>query len=302
MVQVIIAGSTLHTLECAQTLANDSRFHINAVLTPVPKPVGRKQVVTKNPLHEFAEKNEIPVVFVEKKINDTLKAELSAYPCDILLVVDFGYFVPNWLLELPSIGPVNIHPSDLPRYRGSSPGQFALVFGERNSAITLIRMDEKLDHGPVISKLFFPVDANWKAVDYYAHAFMVASRQLPELLEAYLKNPKNLTPQPDESPTPVARMLSRTDGFVPFEALKNISRDGVSAINIPFLAGYGLPASTENLYNLWRGLTPWPGIWTEIEGKRVKLLEMEISAGKLKLTKIQLEGRTPTADLIKLGL
>lgn len=296
MISVIVAGSTERTLLCAKSLANDPRFEITGVLTPSPKPTGRKQIVTKNSMHQWAEESKIPVLLIEKKIDEGIRQTLStghwALSPDFLLVVDFGYIVPQWLLDIPTIAPVNIHPSDLPKYRGSSPGQFALTFGEKESAVTIMVMDAKLDHGPIITKIPFSVAADWTAPDYYAHAFLLATQDLPEILLKYSRDRLSTT-QPDVSPTPTARMLTRNDGFVPYTSLKALLNHETPSEPIAFLEKYQQTTNNENVYNLWRGLTPWPGLWTLVDGKRMKLLTFHMDGEKLYLDQVQIEGENP---------
>lgn len=294
---IVIAGSTARTRLCAEALGEDSRFEVIGVLTPSPRAVGRQQVITNNPLHALALEHDLPIVSIDTKINERVRDTLrETFPApDFLLVVDFGYIVPQWLLDWPSIAPVNIHPSDLPKYRGSSPGQFALIFGEETSAVTIMQMDAKLDHGPVITSQQFQVDPEWTSVDYYEHAFSLATSILPDTLARYATDQKSV-PQPDESPTPVARMLRRDDGFVPFETFKALvqGNEGVS-VPIPFLELFGIETNKQTLYNLWRGLTPWPGLWTTIpkdgQEKRMKLLSFHMNEGTLYIDEVQIEGK-----------
>ncbi len=297
---VVIAGSTERTLLCAKALAKDSRFEIVGVLTPSPKPIGRKQVVTKNPMHQWAEVNHIPVILVEKKLDSeiqkTLNSQLSSL--HFLLVVDFGYIVPQWLLDIPTIAPVNIHPSALPKYRGSSPGQFVLAFGEKDSAISVIVMDALLDHGPIITKIPFEVDPTWTSADYYAHAFSHIAHRLPDILAGFADN-RHSTAQPDTAPTPTARMLTRDDGYVPYQTLRRLIANDKRQMTsdkleeVPFLSTYKLPATSYQLYCMWRGLTPWPGLWTLVDGKRMKLLSLHMDGEKLFLDEVQFEGEKP---------
>ncbi|MEP7166712.1 MAG: formyltransferase family protein [Candidatus Woesebacteria bacterium] len=281
---IVIAGSTERTKLCATALVHDPRFSLQAILTPSPKSIGRKQIVSKNAFHEWSEENQIPVHLVEKKIDEKIRTDLETiHPKpDFLLVVDFGYIVPKWLLAWPSIAPVNIHPSALPKYRGSSPGQFVLMAGEKESAVSFIVMDEKLDHGPLITALPFTIKEDWTASDYYFKAFSLAQEKIGDILFEFAKHQESL-PQPDESPTPVAHMLTREDGFVPFETLLLSINTGKDA---------------EKLYNRWRGLTPWPGIWTTVhiagQEKRMKVLKTHIDGEKFVLDEVQVEGKNPT--------
>ncbi len=293
-----LAGSTHHTVLCADAIFSDPRFHLTSVLTPIPKPIGRKQTLTKNPVHLWAEKNNIPVVLIEKKIDESIRKTINdtLSPPDLLLVVDFGYIVPHWLLDWPSVAPVNIHPSDLPKYRGSSPGQFTLLFGEKNSAVTLIVMDAKLDHGPIITKLAFKVNDTWTAQEYYSYAFDLVKKDLATMLFEFATSlERKAEQQPDESPTPVARQLTRDDGFVPYQTLQFLLHEKTVTSPVPFLENYKLSTTNSHLFNMWRALTPWPGLWTTIEvqgvEKRMKLLKFHFENEQLFLDEVQIEGK-----------
>lgn len=300
-IQVLVAGSTHYTKVCAQSLTADSRFQVTGVLTPFPKPIGRKQEITKNPLHLWALEQQLKVTHVQNKINEATKVELGTEKPDILLVVDFGYIVPKWLLSYPKIAPINVHPSDLPNWRGSSPAQFGLLFGERQAAVSIMKMDEKLDHGPIVGKIYFEIEPDWTAATYYQHAYELVAKQLADMLFDVVRNPNEATPQPEISPTPIARMLTRQDGFVPLEALHNILENKEAGTKVPLLEAYGLPSIPASLFNMWRGLSPWPGLWTSVikndKSVRVKLLKMILTSQRLILKSIQYEGKTPTSEI-----
>lgn len=294
---VWIAGTTARTVICAKALAADPRFELTLIITPNPKPVGRQQQITQNPLHQFATQHDLPVILVEKKIDSILhdKLDTIAKP-DFLLVVDFGYIVPQWLLDLPIIAPLNVHPSALPAFRGSSPGQFVLASGLTQSAVTLMVMDAKLDHGPLVAQFPFAVEESWTAGDYYHAAFELVGTTLAESIATFAKK-KISTPQPDISPTTVARMLERDDGFIPWDILTALSRGIPSPTPLPIHTLLGVDTTPQTVVNLWRGLHPWPGIWTEcmIQGtkKRVKILGCKLQGNSLTITQVQVEGKTP---------
>jgi len=284
---VAIAGSTQNTRLCAEALAADERFEITSILTPTPRVIGRKQLVTHNPLHAFAVEKNIAVVLVEKKINGDVQQEISALvEPDFLLVVDFGYIIPNWLLAWPKIAPLNIHPSLLPRWRGSSPGQFVLLNGEKESAVTLMVMDAQLDHGPIITQLPFSVEEKWTQTEYYAKSFALICEKLPALMTQFAEGTLVTTPQPEESPTAVAGRFQREDGFVSWSVLQEV----LAADNTPL---------AQKLCNMIFALQPWPGVWTLVPTqngeKRLKILDVDLVEGKLELLKVQLEGKNITS-------
>lgn len=291
---VVVAGSTERTLLCAKALSEDPRFEIVGVLTPSPRPIGRKQIITKNPMHQWAEVNQIPTILIEKKIDASIQELMHSQfsIVNFLLVVDFGYIVPQWLLDFPSIAPINIHPSKLPSYRGSSPAQFALIFGEKESAVTIMVMDALLDHGPIITKFPFEVGPTWTASGYYEYAFSHVVHKLPEVFAGFADT-RHSTPQPDVSPTPTARMLTRDDGFISHQTLVSLLNQETPKEPVAFLEKYQRSTNNENVFNLWRGLTPWPGLWTVVDGKRMKLLSFHMDGQKLILDEIQMEGEKP---------
>lgn len=300
---VVIAGTTKNTALCAAALHGDPRFTLTGVLTPEPKLVGRKQILTKNPLHKFAETHDLNISLVEKRITDETRSDLeqkSAARPDFLLVVDFGYIVPKWLLEWPTKAPLNVHPSALPKWRGSSPGQFSILYGDKQSAVTLMIMNESLDEGPVIIQHEFEVDPNWTQQDYYQHSFKIVFETLADDIAAFAAGELTATPQPDATPTPIARRLSKADAFVSWtnvlEAMNGeMSVKFESKLLEAALGDHSSPADL--LSHAARALNPWPQLWTEIPTskgkKRMKILSVGVKNNKLELEEVQVEGQTP---------
>ncbi len=309
-----IAGSTQHTTTCAQAIAADPRFEVSFVLTPSPKALGRKQIVTENPLHEWANLNSIPSVLIDTKITTAVRSEvenvnLLGRPIDFLLVVDFGYLVPNWLLELPKLAPLNVHPSALPDWRGSSPGQFVLLSGAKRSAFTLMRMSPRLDDGPIIWQEWFDVNPIWTHADYYQTAFSILAPGLAGQIAAYAQSVIDGSPahtlQPELSPTPVARRLTKEDGMVAWQRVKKlingeiVEDDSSDSPLLHELTNNSGQSWLEILPRAARALSPWPGLWTIVPTskgpKRMKLLSILIAEGKLALEQVQIEGQLPAA-------
>ncbi len=311
-ITIVLAGTTEYTRWCAETLVNDPSFVITHVLTPIPKLVGRKQILTENPLHQWATANSVPGTLIEERVDRAIKAELSQLPQPaLLLVVDFGYFIPRWLLEWPTVGPLNIHPSQLPRWRGSSPGQFPLLYGDPTSAITLMSINEEFDAGPILAQLPFDISPHWTAHDYYQHAFSLMMLQLPALIKKYVKGQLPPRQQPTASPTAVARKLTRDDGYVSWELVQRL----VAGSQQPSLCDFNEVSPilldafsvTGNIYQVIersiRAFTPWPGLWTEVPTihgqKRLKLLSARLQHDKnattcrLEPLIVQLEGKQP---------
>lgn len=300
---IAVAGSTERTVRCAEALSSDIRFHIPWILTSKPKPIGRTQTLTANPLHKFATAQQIPTILIDKKIDADIKVKIDkSEKINFLLVVDFGYLVPQWLLQLPSSAPLNIHPSTLPKWRGSSPGQFVLLYGEKQSSVTLMIMNESLDEGPILTQLPFAVAPNWTQIEYYHQAFELIATQLPELIVKFDEGELKPVTQPTHSPTPIATRLSRQDGFIPWEVLqKSMLGQPATIESLSSVIQQAMSSHTsisELLADACRAFSPWPGVWTVVktakDETRLKILTCHQEHGRLILKKVQLEGKQPS--------
>ena len=144
---------------------------------------------------------------------------------------------------------INVHGSLLPKYRGASPIQTAIVNGEKETGVTIMLMDEKMDHGPILSQKELPIDPNDTFTTLASKMAMVGSELLLNTLPESLNGKLETKPQ-DESQATFTKLLTKKDGLVDFNK------------------------TAEQIYNLYCGLIPWPGIWTTWNGKRLKLLKI----------------------------
>jgi len=269
---------------------------VKLVVTQPDQPVGRKQILTPTPVNKVAEKY--------KGSEDTKFFAVFCFPSknfgieltniDLVLVYAFGEIIPKEILDLPKYGFWNIHPSLLPKYRGSSPIASPIIAGDKTTGITIIKMDEKIDHGPIIAQQSLTIEKTDKRPDLEVKLTNLAFEMFKKLIGEDTKffavfgfPPKNfgikpLTPQDHQQAT-YTKKLTKQDGFIEFENLK-----------------LKIENSPEKLYNLFRGLYPWPGIWTMIkpiqlrqlyEAKRLKITDLELVNGKLIIKKVQLEGK-----------
>lgn len=314
--KIAIAGSSKYTVMMAETLQKDARFKICYTLSPTPKLIGREQILTKNPLHLWSEKEKITSLLVEKKIDETLREQLSkTAEIDFLLVVDFGYLIPSWLLQLPKIAPLNIHPSLLPKWRGSSPGQFCLLFRNlnqegQNSAVTLMIMNEGLDQGPIIAQLPFNIEENWTQDEYYQHAFTLIASKLGDLINDLADKKIKIQDQPIQSPTMTARRLTKEDSFIAWSDLEKLMdanlekvvslRDGKKLLSDVLNDSEICKDKTDQIklvINASKAFSPWPGLWTTVKTskgeKRMKIFSSHANKNKLTLDQVQIEGKTP---------
>jgi methionyl-tRNA formyltransferase len=317
--KLAIAGSTNYTRQIAENIAADDRFSIDWILTPKAKKVGRKQILQNNPLAQFAQENKIETFFLDKKIQkEELLPQIENQTIDFLLVVDFGYFVPSWLLKFPQIAPLNIHPSWLPRWRGSSPGQFALLFqdftrdfqgekiGGKKSAVTLMEMNQGLDQGPIIHQDFFEISENWLQNDYYQAAFDLICQNLGDKIIAFAETSQK-TEQTENSPTPLARRVNKDDLFIDWKILEKMISEDSQKIEIKksekllqsILADENFCQNKieqiDFVKNAAKAFASWPNLWTVVStqkgAKRMKILDAHRADNRLDLTLVQLEGK-----------
>ena len=168
------------------------------------------------------------------------------------IVAQYGLIIPKKIIDAFPNGMINVHGSLLPKYRGASPIQAALVSGEKETGITIISMDEKMDHGPILSQAKTAIDMDdiytTLAPKLAAEGLILLLNTIPEWLSGNIK----VLPQ-DESLATFTKLLNKEDGLVDFRK------------------------TNEEIYNQYRGLTPWPGIWTVWNNKRLKLLKIKKS-------------------------
>lgn len=268
-------------------------IEVKVVVTQLDQKVGRKQILTSTPVKIIALKHGLEIFEIKNlKLIENLKLKIKNF--DLCLVYAFGDLIPKELLDLPKYGFWNIHPSLLPKYRGPSPIATALINGDKITGVTLIKMDEEIDHGPIIAQESLTIknndkrpDLEKKLTDLGFKMFNSVILNLVQDLKTRSRNKFGMTLKPQKhSLATYTKKLSKQDGFIEFEKLKKI-----------------LQPTTYNLqpiYNLFRGLYPWPGIWTLVkpiqprqldEAKRLKITDLGFANGKSIIKKVQLEGK-----------
>lgn len=268
-----------------QALIDCKQYEIIGVVTQPDRPVGRKQILEQSPVKEIALKNKL-TIFQPESLK-TFDFRLSTF--DSSIVCQYGLIIPKTVLALPKKGTINIHTSLLPKYRGASPIQTTLMNGETESGVTLMLMDERMDHGPILAQEKVAISPDDTTETLSKKMAPVAAQLLTKNLPLFLAG--KLTPQvQDENLVTTCKILSRDDGKINFSD------------------------SAQTIYNKFRGLTPWPGIWTTWDNKRVKLLNIRPSnlslspglvkidnnklhigttKGSIEIIELQLEGKKP---------
>ncbi len=270
------------------------------IITQPDKPVGRNQILTKSPVKTLGEEYGIEVF---DEMSDTLMSKLAT--CDIALVFAYGKIIEEDFLRALKHGIWNVHPSLLPKFRGASPVVYPLLLGETTTGISLIQMDKYMDHGPLIAQQNYPIKP-----DEMHHALLhnLIDKSYDMVVDAVKKigtDPLVLTDQKEESKT-YTKILSRDDGHISLEKLKGCLKNEIlNAEDFPDIIQEYVEKNPQEeilekkglhvLWNMYRALSPWPGIWTEVEfegqKKRLKIVEMACKNGEPSITKVQLEGK-----------
>jgi methionyl-tRNA formyltransferase len=292
--KLLLAGTPSTSVLVASAVAT-AGHEVVGVLCPFPKPVGRKKIVTASQLEQWAVQKNVPIFHVDKDVLQSEKLKTALPPADALIVADFGYLIPSWLLHHPKYGGINLHPSLLPRWRGATPVPFTLLFGDKETGMSIIQMNEQFDMGAVISQEKIEVLEDDATPVLLERCFEKGATLILEVLKKVETGTVEAIPQPKESPTPMTRKFTKQDGFVPVEVIRAVEKgEIVETPQASLLREYRLPQAPTSLINMYRALHPWPGIWSENSKKqRVKILHCSLLSGKIHIDEIQRESSLP---------
>ncbi len=251
MIHIVYFGTSQPSAQVLETLATTEGFHVAAVITQPSKPVGRNLMVTPSPVKVTAERLEIKVLEPETLKNFDLNNEqLAINSIDLFLVFAYGLIIPQAILDIPTYGSINIHPSLLPKYRGPTPIQSALLNGETETGVSIMLLDAKMDHGPILAQTKMTIDPDDTTPVLTEKLLADATPLLLKIIPDYVDGKMKPTEQNHDAAT-ICTMLSRDDGKIDWNK------------------------SAQEIYNMYRAFTPWPGIWTTWNGKRLKLLKIK---------------------------
>ena len=224
-------------------------FGVKLVVTQPDRPSGRGMELAASPVKRTALALDLPVIQPDKiKNNDDFRRQLEQIASEAIIVVGYGRIIPQWMIDLPPLGNINLHASLLPKYRGAAPIQWAIANGEQITGVTTMRIDAGLDTGDILLRAeehILPGDT----------ALTLAPRLAQtgaELMISTLAGLKNgtINPRPqDNSQATIAPILKREDGQIDF------SRTAIDA------------------WNRLRGFQPWPGAYTKFRGKALQIHE-----------------------------
>lgn len=227
----------------------EAGYEVAGVVTQPDKPKGRGKTMLPTPVKEEALKHGFPVYQPVKVRDPEFLQVLEKLDPDIIVVAAFGQIIPKSILELPKYGCINIHASLLPKYRGAAPIQQAVIDGEKESGVTIMRMGTGLDTGDMISRIVVPIAKDETGGTLFDKLAEAGAKLLVETLPHIFDGTAVYEKQPEESPTPYAGMITKQMGLINF---------GKSAAE---------------LERLVRGLNPWPSAFTFWNGKTLKVWE-----------------------------
>lgn len=262
---------------------------IAAVYTRAPRPAGRGMDVQRTPVEQEARRLALGVHTPRSLKDEEAQAAFRAYNADAAVVVAYGLILPKSVLETPRLGCFNIHASLLPRWRGAAPINRAIMAGDTESGITIMKMDEGLDTGAMAMAERMPIGADTTAGDLHDAMSRLGADLMLRALAAAERGSLSLTPQPDMGVTyaeKISKGETRIDWSKPWK----------------------------QVHDHIRGLSPFPGAWFEIDGVRIKALRstkgdgsgaagtalddrltIACGTGAVRLTDVQRAGKQPMA-------
>ena len=291
---IVFCGTPRFAVPTLEKLAA-SGFRVRLAVTQPDRPKGRGLELIPSPVKQSAIALGIPVSQPDRiRSNEEFRSQLADFKPDAIIVVGYGRIIPQWMLDLPPLGNINLHASLLPKYRGAAPIQWAIANGETITGVTTMRIDAGLDTGGILLQSELPIASDDTAETISPVLADIGADLVVQTLQALQDGA--IEPQPqDDSRSSLAPILKKEDGLVEFER------------------------SAREISNRIRGFQPSPGAYTRFRGKNLQLLtarpfaddrplapaELVVDAGRLfvgcaentllELEEIQLEGKKRSA-------
>jgi methionyl-tRNA formyltransferase len=238
-------------------------LQVGLVVTQPDKPRGRGLALAPSPVKQSAMALHLPVTQPESiKNNDEFRAQLTALKPDIIVVVGYGRIIPQWMIDLPRLGNINLHASLLPKYRGAAPIQWAIARGETMTGVTTMRIDAGLDTGDILLQKEIPINPTDTAETLAPALAAVGADLMVDTLRALQASTLRPRPQDHEKAT-LAPILKKEDGRIDFRQ------------------------TAQEVCNRLRGFQPWPGAFTTFRGRNLHVWDAAT-----------LQRSLPTAELL----
>ncbi len=216
------------------------------VVTQPDRPIGRKQMVLPTPIKSTANYHNIPTLQPEDINTEECIRALRVQQPDLIVTVAFGQIISKDVLSIPKYGCINVHPSFLPKYRGASPLQETILHGDKETGVTIILMDEKMDHGPILAQETLSLEDRETMESLIQKTTKLGKKLLIDTIREIEQGTIHSQEQ-DHAQATFTRLLKKEMGHIDWNR------------------------SAEEIDRQIRALNPWPGTWTEWQGKKVKI-------------------------------
>ncbi len=225
-----------------------NQYQVVAVYTQPDRASGRGRSLVSSPVKRVAIDRGLPVMQPASFKKAEVVAQLASFQPDVIVVAAFGQILSQSVLDIPAHGCINIHPSLLPKFRGASPVAAAILAGDEFTGVSIMLLDAGLDTGPVLVQAQVPVSAQDTTGSLTAKLSLIAAQLLLEVLPRWARG--ELTPRPqNDAEANYTSMFSKQDGEIDWQ----------------------LPAV--DIWRRVRAFQPWPGCYTEWQGKQLKIIE-----------------------------
>lgn len=260
---LVFCGTPSFAVPTLEKLAAAHRLHL--VVTQPDRPQGRGLELVASPVKQAAQKLNLPITQPDRiKNNEELRTQLTALHPDAIIVVGYGRLIPQWMLDLPPFGNINLHASLLPKYRGAAPIQWAIANGETVTGVTTMRLDTGLDTGDVLLQNELAIAPDDTAETLARKLASIGADLLLDTLRGLRDGTIHPRPQ-DNSQATLAPLLKKEDGLADFSR------------------------SAAELINRLRGFQPWPGAYTKFRGKNVGILKAQAANKSVPPTELAIE-------------
>lgn len=249
--RIIFLGTPEFAVPSLQKLHANPDFEIAGVFCEPDRPQGRKQILTAPPVKMLAKKLKLPVFQPEKIREEKWVQKVREINPDLAAVVAFGQIIPKSILDIPKFGFLNLHPSLLPKYRGASPIQAAILNGDKKTGISIMLLDEEMDHGPVLKQKKIKLQGNETAEILHDKLAKTGAELLMRTAEDWKNKEIKARPQNHKKAT-FTKILKREDGLIDFNK------------------------SAKEIEQKIRAYFPWPGTFMMWQGKRLKILPAKL--------------------------
>ena len=250
----------------------ENKYNVVAVFTKQDTKIGRGQELTAPLVKQLAEKNNIPV-FQPPRFNAEAVQQLKELKPDLVIVAAYGRIIPSAALEIPGFGCINVHVSLLPKYRGPSPIQNALLSGEKETGVTIMLMNEGIDTGDILAQEKITIEPDDNTSILMEKLSIIGAKLLLKTIPLWIERKIEAKPQ-DNIQATLCQLIEREDGKIFWTD------------------------SADDIYNKYRALTPWPGIFTYWKNDTAIIRLKLISIGLQKINPI---GKHQIGEVFEIG-